>query len=108
MMRDLIECKCNSNSIRLAITKHFLSIYIQCMVYVIFFTNIATHPLVMYLINICCFFFFVCVVPGINGSRLNVMDTTDTECSTNGETITIFVNFSYIRDYADCFATQLE
>ena len=53
-------------------------------------------------------FFFMCAVPGINGSRLNVMDASDTNCSTNGETITVYVNFSYIRDYAECLATQLE
>ena len=47
-------------------------------------------------------------VPGINGSRLNVVDTSDTNCSTNGQTFTVLVNFTYIRDFADCFADQLE
>lgn len=47
-------------------------------------------------------------VPGVNGSRINVMDASDTNCSTNGNTFTVLFNLSYITDSADCLATQLE
>ena len=47
-------------------------------------------------------------VPGLTGSRLNVQDSSNGPCDTNGESRNVWVNDTFLTSTPECFAIQLE
>ena len=47
-------------------------------------------------------------VHGFTDSRLHVQDESDTDCNTNGETIRIWENATYIAAAPECFLNQFK
>ena len=51
---------------------------------------------------------YTTAVHGFSGSQLSVQDESDTDCNTNGETITIWPNATYVATAPECVLRQIK